>query len=207
MKIKEVEPIVLSGKEGGSATWASVAILVRVVTANGEVGYGEAVPTARPLQVVSAVKQVARSYVGREVEEVERNSWEWHRQDFYLARSFESTTAASAVDIASWDVLGKELGAPVHKLLGGPFRRKVRNYANGWYPDCVTPEDFASKAKEVVRMGYTALKFDPFGEYYDYLDERGLRQAVERVRAVREAVGTTWRYWWNTTVGSTQTPP
>jgi len=189
MKIREIEPITLAGKEGGSATWASITILVKVVTADGSVGYGEAVPTARPLQVHSAVKQVAKSYVGREVEEIERNSWEWHKQDFYLARSFESTTALSAIDIASWDIVGKEFNAPIYKLLGGSFRRRVRNYANGWYPDCVTSEDFAQKAKRTVNMGYTALKFDPFGEYYDYLDERGLSKAVERVKAVREAVG------------------
>ena len=164
-------------------------ILVRLVTSNGEVGYGEAVPTIRVISVYNAVKQVAKAYVGKEVEEVERNYWEWYKQDFYLAKSFESATAVSAIDIASWDVLGKELGAPIYKLLGGAMRDRILVYANGWYQDCVTPENFAEKAKEVVRKGYKGLKFDPFGSYFDSIDERGLKEAEERVRAVREAVG------------------
>ncbi|WP_338599257.1 mandelate racemase/muconate lactonizing enzyme family protein [Sulfolobus tengchongensis] len=189
MKIREVEPIVLTSKEKGSATWASTMIVVRVITENGAVGYGEAVPTLRVISVYNAIKQVAKGYIGREVEEVEKNYHEWYKQDFYLARSFESATATSAIDIASWDIIGKELGAPIYKLLGGKVRDKVPVYANGWYQDCVTPEDFAEKAKEVVKKGYRALKFDPFGPYYDWIDEKGLVEAEERVKAVREAVG------------------
>ncbi|ACP46537.1 Mandelate racemase/muconate lactonizing protein [Sulfolobus islandicus Y.G.57.14] len=189
MKIREIEPIVLTSKEKGSATWASTMIIVRIITENGAVGYGEAVPTLRVISVYNAIKQVAKGYIGKEVEEVENNYHEWYKQDFYLARSFESTTAVSAIDIASWDIIGKELGAPIYKLLGGKVRNRVPVYANGWYQDSVTPEDFAEKAKEIVKTGYKALKFDPFGPYYDWIDERGLREAEERVRAVREAVG------------------
>ncbi|QGA68001.1 mandelate racemase/muconate lactonizing enzyme family protein [Sulfolobus sp. E11-6] len=189
MKIREIEPIVLTSKEKGSATWASTMVIVRVITENGAVGYGEAVPTLRVISVYNAIKQVAKGYIGKEVEEVEKNYHEWYKQDFYLSRSFESTTAVSAIDIASWDIIGKELGAPIYKLLGGKVRNKVPVYANGWYQECITPEDFAEKAKEVVKMGYKALKFDPFGPYFDWIDEKGLREAEERVRAVREAVG------------------
>ncbi|AAK43295.1 mandelate racemase/muconate lactonizing enzyme family protein [Saccharolobus solfataricus] len=189
MRIREIEPIVLTSKEKGSATWASIMIVTRVITENGEVGYGEAVPTLRVISVYNAIKQVSKAYIGKEVEEVEKNYHEWYKQDFYLARSFESATAVSAIDIASWDIIGKELGAPIHKLLGGKTRDRVPVYANGWYQDCVTPEEFAEKAKDVVKMGYKALKFDPFGPYYDWIDERGLREAEERVKAVREAVG------------------
>ncbi|MEM3515986.1 MAG: mandelate racemase/muconate lactonizing enzyme family protein, partial [Saccharolobus sp.] len=56
MKIKEIEPILLTSKEKGSATWASTMILVRVVTDNGMVGYGEAVPTLRVISVYNAIK-------------------------------------------------------------------------------------------------------------------------------------------------------
>ncbi|MEM0200461.1 MAG: mandelate racemase/muconate lactonizing enzyme family protein, partial [Saccharolobus sp.] len=93
MKIKEIEPILLTSKEKGSATWASTMILVRVVTDNGMVGYGEAVPTLRVISVYNAIKQVAKGYLGKEVEEPEKNYQEWYKQDFYLARSFESATA------------------------------------------------------------------------------------------------------------------
>src|SRR5438552_12709789 len=51
----------------------------------------------------------------------------------------------------------------IYNLLGGRCRDKVRAYANGWYRCPRTPGDFAKKAKEVADMGYTGMKFDPFG--------------------------------------------
>lgn len=189
MKIQEITPYVLTSKEKGSATWASMMVLVKVVTSNGMIGYGEAVPTLRVNTVFSAIQQVSKGFLGKDTDNIERNYHEWYKQDFYLSRSFESATAVSAIDIALWDLVGKEVGAPLHKLLGGKFREYVPVYANGWYKDCVTPEDFAREAKNVTRMGYKALKFDPFGPYYDWIDERGLVESEERVKAVREAVG------------------
>ena len=62
-------------------------------------------------------------------------------------------------------------------------------YANGWYDDCITPEDYALKAKNNVKKGYTGLKFDVFGEYYDYIDSKGIKVALDRIRAVKEAAG------------------
>lgn len=87
MKIQEIEPIVLTSKEKGGATWASTMIVVKVTTSNGAVGYGEAVPTLRIISVYNAIKQVSKAFIGKEVEEVEKNYHEWYRQDFYLARS------------------------------------------------------------------------------------------------------------------------
>jgi len=54
------------------------------------------------------------------------------------------------------------------------------------------PRDLRNLLKRpegLVERGYTALKFDPFGQYFDTIDARGISEAVERVRAVREAVG------------------
>lgn len=189
MKIKEIEPLLLTSKEKSAATWASIMILVKLETSNGYVGYGEAVPTIRTISVYNAIKQVAKAYINKEVEDVEKNYYEWYKQDFYITRSFESATATSAIDIACWDVIGKEFGASIYKLLGSEFRDRIPVYANGWYENCIKPEDFAKKAKETVEKGYKAIKFDPFGNYFDWIDEKGLKQAEERIRAVKEAVG------------------
>lgn len=172
---------------GGAAAWAAKTVVLKLVTENGLVGYGESVPTLRVLPVIESLKEVARAYVGRDPENFEANQTEWRKQDFYLPMSFESTTALSAFDIACWDLVGKQYGAPIHKLIGGKTRDKVRVYANGWYDDCVTPEDFARKAKDNVRRGYTGLKYDIFGAYYDWIDEKGIRAAIERLRAVKES--------------------
>ena len=173
----------------GSATWAANSIILKLTTSDGVVGYGEAVPTLRVQPVIQSLREVARVYLGRDPIEVEQNWHEWHKHDFYLPVSFESTTAVSAFDIACWDIIGKHFGAPIHQLLGGTMRTRIRLYSNGWYNDCVTPEQFRDRALEYARMGYTALKFDPFGDYYDWIDEKGLKIAHERVKAVKEATG------------------
>jgi gluconate/galactonate dehydratase len=189
LKISDVESFQLGEAVPGGATWAGNSIVVRVTTSNGLVGYGEAVPTLRVQPVLKSIDEVSRVYKGKDPLDFEANMHEWRKHDFYLPFSFESTTALSAVDIACWDIAGKSFGAPIHQLIGGMTRAKVKHYANGWYADCVTPEQFGREAKKFHRMGYTALKFDPFGPYYDYIDEAGLKTAYERVRAVRDATG------------------
>ena len=135
----------------------------------------------------AAIHEVERVYKGKDPADVELNEHEWHKNDFYLPVSFESTTALSAFDIACWDLIGKELGAPLHKFLGGSYRTSIRLYSNGWYSDCVTPAQFAAKARKFAKMAYTGLKFDPFGRYYDWIDAKGLELAYERVKAVKDA--------------------
>lgn len=194
LKISSFEIFELGEKvsEGGpqdAAAWASKTVVLRVTTSNGLVGYGEAVPTLRVLPVVESLKEVGRAYVGREPEDFEANQTEWRKQDFYLPMSFESTTALSAFDIACWDIVGKEHGTPLHKLIGGKTRDRIRMYANGWYSDCITPEQFAKKAKDNIDRGYTGLKYDVFGAYYDWIDDQGIKNALSRLRAVREAAG------------------
>jgi galactonate dehydratase len=164
-------------------------VLVKVETSDGLVGYGEAVPTLRAEPMLHAIEEIGRIYTGLDPSEVERNRVEWEKNDFYMHSSFESTSAYSAVDIALWDLIGKSLGAPVHKLMGGLYRERIPVYANGWYSDCRTPDDFAKKAEMTIKMGYRALKFDPFGGYYDRIDKNGLKSSSEIVRAVRESVG------------------
>lgn len=192
MKISSYEIFELGEKvsEGGpkdAAAWASKTVVLRVTTSNGLIGYGEAVPTLRVLPVIESLREVGRVYVGRDAENFEANQTEWRKQDFYLPMSFESTTALSAFDIACWDIVGKEHGAPIYKLIGGKTRDKVRMYANGWYSDCITPEQFAKKAKENVDRGYTGLKYDVFGTYYDWIDKKGIEVALNRLRAVEDA--------------------
>ncbi len=190
MKITNVDIFQLGEPaETGSATWAANSIVIKLTTSNGLVGYGEAVPTLRVQPVIQSLREVARIYVGRDPCDVERNWHEWHKHDFYLPVSFESTTAVSAFDIACWDIIGKQFGAPLHRLIGGSTRTKVRLYSNGWYNDCVTPSQFAERAKKFAGMGYTGLKFDPFGNYYDWIDAKGLSLAYDRVKAVRDATG------------------
>lgn len=188
MKITDYEIFTLGEPaKAGGATWAGISIILRLTTSDGVVGYGEAVPTLRVRSVVESLKEVGRLYKGKDPFDLELNQHEWHKHDFYLPVSFESTTALSAFDIACWDIMGKHHGEPIHRFMGGKFRESVRLYSNGWYSDCVTPDQFAAKAKKFAATGYTALKFDPFGRYYDWVDPAGLEEAYQRVKAVKDA--------------------
>jgi gluconate/galactonate dehydratase len=189
-KIRSVEPIVTGSPQGEpSSPWSSTMVLVRVTTSTGAVGWGEAPTTLMTRPVRESVHEVARFYEGRPLEEQHRSFAEFCRYSFYRSRSMEATAALSAVDIACYDLLGKELGTPIHRMLGGAVHDSLRAYANGWYSDCIEPEEFAAKAQGMVRQGFRALKFDPFGDQYGTLTSDGLAAASARVRAVREVVG------------------
>ncbi len=92
-----------------------------------------------------------------------------------LARTAER--AMAGIDLALHDLMGKALGLPANKLFGGAVREGVRvNRLMGMYP----PQEMAEKCKAVVQKGYTALKLKV---------GTTLKEDVERVQRVREAVG------------------
>ncbi len=191
-RIQHVEAIEVAAPAGESSSpWSSTVILVKVTTQDGAVGWGEAPTTLMTHPVRESVPEVARFYEGQDLHDHAASLREFERYSFYRSRSMEATSALSAVDIACFDLVGRELGAPIYELLGGRVRRNVRAYSNGWYSDCIEPEEFGRKARAMVRSGFRALKFDPFGDAYRTLAPEGLDRAVARVRAVREAVGPT----------------
>ena len=104
-------------------------------------------------------------------------------------------TALSAIEQALWDILGQNLGVPVHVLLGGAMRDRLRLYANiNRHVRDRSPDGFAAAAKQAVADGYTAIKIAPFDELNDPNHVRtGPKAAslpgIERVRAVRAAIG------------------
>jgi galactonate dehydratase len=107
----------------------------------------------------------------------------------YKGLFLNNVTAMSGIEQACWDILGKSLNVPVWRLLGGKMRPRIRAYANGWYRGPRDPVFFAEAARRVVEMGYTALKFDPFGNAYRFMERSEENLSLKLVRAVREAVG------------------
>jgi galactonate dehydratase len=98
-------------------------------------------------------------------------------------------TAISAVELAMWDIVGKVCGQPVYRLLGGHCHPRIATYANGWYGGANTPAEYAERARDAVARGYRALKFDPFGVAWKDLSPGESQAAIDRVAAVRQAVG------------------
>jgi galactonate dehydratase len=98
-------------------------------------------------------------------------------------------SAIGALEMACWDILGKALGRPVHALLGGRVHERLPAYANAWYGAGAAPAEIGSAAAQVRDKGYRGLKLDPFESSGRDPDHALVRQAVERVAAVRDAIG------------------
>ncbi|MCL4535482.1 MAG: mandelate racemase/muconate lactonizing enzyme family protein [Bacteroidetes bacterium] len=163
-------------------------VFLRVLTDEGISGIAEATMGLQTKPIEVAIHELRPLYIGLDPRRIE------HLHDAIYKGTFQGagpvvTTAISALDIACFDILGKSLGVPCHQLLGGKMWDKLRAYANGWYQGPRDPAFFGEKARQVAEMGYTALKFDPFGNAYRFLEPAELRLSLALVRAVRDAVG------------------
>ena len=187
MKVTGVKTHIISSRHSNSKrNW----LLLRLTTDEGLEGLGEASMLDNDPLVSQLVEEWVEAYlVGKDPMQHELH-WirAYHDNVGRGGRMF--TTMLSGIDLALWDLKGKALGVPVYELLGGPFRDRIRVYANGWYTNPGTPEQNAEEARRVVDMGYTAMKFDPFGEDNFYtLSPEEAQLSEDRVAAVREAVG------------------
>lgn len=182
MKISSITPLVMG------TPWRELVFL-KVTTDEGLVGVGEARPLNKTDTLLAYLQEAAPRYVlGADPFEVERLTHRMFREDF--GRSGEVVmTGIALVEIACWDIMGKALGQPVYRLLGGAVRERIKAYANGWYTVERTPDEFHAAAKRVVAKGYRALKFDPFGAGFYELDRAEKRRVIELTEAVYDAVG------------------
>jgi galactonate dehydratase len=163
-------------------------VFVRLATDEGVYGVGEGTANAFAETIAAAIHELEDTYLGLDPTQVELLAERMHR-DVYTDGGQIHRAALGAIEIACWDIVGKSVGRPVHALMGGRVRDKVRVYANGWYQVERTPEAMAAAARSVVAQGYTALKFDPFGHTSRMVgpDEEAL--AIDLIEAVRDAIG------------------
>ena len=201
MKLKYLEIIVVGTPPPG---WGGrYFIFVKVTTDNGIIGYGEVYAAAVGPDAMRAVIQdvFERHMLGENPENIEMMFRRAYSSGFTQRPDPTVIGAFSGLEIACWDILGKAHGRPVHALLGGVMNERVRSYTY-LYPlphqdisqFWTSPEMAAECAAEMVRLGFTAVKFDPAGPY----TLRGGHQpaisdietSVAFCRAIREAVGT-----------------
>lgn len=192
MKIVDVKTAVVS--------YHGHATLLRIDTDEGIVGYGEANPDAGAAAIVGLVDELKGELIGEDPRDVER-CWDKvrRRHVFAGAQAGIFVIALSGLEIALWDIAAKAAGQPLYRLLGGKFRDRIRLYADcgdGDDPDG-SPEGCVRRAVRMVQEGFTAVKFDiddlhhprKFDSANHTLNAAELRTMVERVRAVREAIG------------------
>ena len=190
MKITSVKPYLYHPGVGKNL------LFTRVETDEGIYGWGEGyVVQGKEKAVAAYVDSMAPYLIDRSPFEIKHMGKAFFN-DFTSRRSSgDFFSAWSSVEIALWDIVGKKTGQPVYNLLGGPSRNKIRAYANGWYDVNFggddTPDGMAERAKRVVGLGYTALKWDPFGRrpWRNSISRKVEDEAVECIRKVREAIG------------------
>ncbi|MBC8195767.1 MAG: mandelate racemase/muconate lactonizing enzyme family protein [Acidimicrobiia bacterium] len=205
MKVVDVETFVVGNpppRHGGR-----YFIFVTLTTDGGVKGVGEAyVATVGPHIVAEMIEDVAERFlVGESPFDIE-SFWRRSLGSGYSLRPDPTLCGViSALEIACWDLIGKETGRPVHDLLGGRVHEGLRSYTY-LYPqgeDAYAPKDgpnlytdpelAAEQAVREVERGFTAVKFDPAGPYTVF---DGRQPSLERLdlserytAAIRDAVG------------------
>ena len=163
-------------------------VFVVLDTDSGLRGIGEATLGMSTRPVEGALAELRRFVVGADPTDIP-TLWERMARGWYLPTDAVHVTAMSAVEIACWDLLGKQLGAPLYRLLGGAARQRIPVYANGWYRGPRDPESFAARARDVVATGFRGLKLDPFGDVRGMLTASEEEESFAIISAVREAIG------------------
>lgn len=163
-------------------------VFVEIYTDEGLSGLGEGTLEYKENALLGAIEDIKRVLIGQDPMEIERITSLLYRDSYWRVGPVLQS-AISAVEMALWDIKGKYYNAPVYELLGGRVRDRVRMYANGWFSGAREPEDFAKAALAAKEKGVTALKWDPFGSAYMFMDAQQFSHSIEIVEAVRGAVG------------------
>jgi mannonate dehydratase len=158
-------------------------VTVRLETADGLVGWGDATLNGREKAVEAALEHhVLPELEGREAARIE-DTWQFLFRNTYWRGGPVLNSALSGVDMALWDLKGKEHGAPVYDLLGG----RTREYA-AVYQHCgdESVDDIVANAEDALDRGVRHLRVNLRPAADEYLD---LRHVVEGVTEVRERLG------------------
>ena len=160
-------------------------LLVRVYTDQGLVGNGEAGLWAHHGMVHRAILDLSDYFIGKDATRIEHHYQTVSRDAHFMGAALSA--ALSAIDIALWDIAGQAVGQPVHQLLGGRIREKIKVFANVHGP---TVEECAVSAQEQVGSGYLSLRMSPFLPGFERkTSSQVIGDAVSMVAAVRESIG------------------
>jgi len=199
MKIKDFKTFVVGNPPPhfGGQYW----IFLKLTTDSGIVGFGEAYSIPFHPQVVEHMigDVCERHVIGSDPFKIEKLWRTIYGSGFTLRPDISISGILSAIEMACWDIIGKELNKPVYELLGGQVHEKLRAYSY-LYPEnqdtlCVydDPETAAERAVKYVASGFTAVKFDPVGPYSVFdprqLSLEALNHTEKFVKTLREAVG------------------
>lgn len=176
-------------------------IFVKLVTDSNIEGIGEVyAATFSPHLIARMVEDVcARHVIGQSPSSIEKMWRNVYGSGYNLRPDVTLMSVFSGIEMACWDIIGKEVGKPVHELLGGKVREELRSYTYLYPDEGIDPDSFyadpiasAEQAARYVKQGFTAVKFDPAGPYTVYDPHQPTLKDIERsvafVKNIREAV-------------------
>ncbi|AEA63016.1 mandelate racemase/muconate lactonizing enzyme family protein [Burkholderia gladioli] len=176
-------------------------LFVKLRTDDGIEGVGEIyAATFHPDAMIPVIEDVfERHLLDHDPHHVERFFRACYSSGFTQRPDLTMMGVASGLEMACWDIIGKAAGKPVYELLGGKVNERLRSYtylypknAKGEY-DYDDPDLAAECAAENVKLGFTAVKFDPAGPYTNYSGHQLSLPVLDRCetfcRKIREAVG------------------
>lgn len=179
------------------------AVIVEIETDAGISGIGEvgiAYGTGTQAAAAMAEEMLVRFVIGKDPSRIELIWNTIYDVSFWTKGGGAIAMAGlSGIEHALWDIKGKAHGVPVYELFGGIVTEQLTVYANGWWNNCRTDDDYATAAEATVTRGYRGLKFYPLGEHdpetvirhpsrrraADDIDAR----VYERIAKIRERVG------------------
>ena len=165
--------------------------LVKITTDNGIEGWGETTLEGKPRSVHGAVEELAEYLIGKDPLRIEHHWQHIYRSAFFRGGNV-LMTALSGLDQALWDIAGKHHDVPVHQLLGGAVRDRIRVYAH-WGIGNLTDEAKAAARDRldslIAQGGYKAFKSGPGGKWRAHEPPAVIDEFVERAYLMREWVG------------------
>jgi galactonate dehydratase len=200
MKLTNLRTFVVGNPQPGVG--GRYFIFVKLTTDHNIHGVGEAYCLPfHPRVVTGMLEDVFERYLREQDPHDIESLWRRVYSAGYTQHADLSLMAVlSALEMACWDIIGKEAGQPVYKLLGGRVHERLRSYTYIYarpgdktdvYQD---PDLAAARAAEYLAQGFTALKFDPAGPYSAFdgrqLSLSALELSERFMRQLREAVGT-----------------
>jgi galactonate dehydratase len=180
------------GRGGGGGEGAGGYPCVRIETAEGIHGWGEGTTPPTTPAVLTQIRESGKRLMGKSAWDIEGHWVQMYTSEFNTLGG-TLFAAISAIDMALWDIVGKKLGVPVYKLLGGraiPANKGVRLYASEpWRGLPQTREAYRERTKEIISKGATGGKTDFFGgtPLDRQLPTKNLNLAREMIAGIREA--------------------
>jgi galactonate dehydratase len=188
MKITDIKTLVVNAQ---MRNW----IFVKVETDQpGLLGWGEATMEFKTRAVVGAVEDFKPMVLGQDPTRIEHLFQIMYRHSFWRVGAI-GMTALSAIEQACWDILGKELGVPVYRLLGGRVRDKVRVYTHlggGEMKAVYETTDagpLVERAHAVIEKGYKAVKVVVVPYSKPLMGLPAVKHFAGMIGKLREAVG------------------